>query len=71
MELELLKAVLAAGDNHGSAFKDLIRDLEADNLESVTDEQVRAWLARRGGGENGLGDNSADKGVCDRPRADE
>jgi hypothetical protein len=60
MELELLKAVLAAGDNHGSAFKDLIRDLEADNLETVTDEQVRAWLARKGGGNDELGNDAAD-----------
>lgn len=60
MELELLKLVLAAGDNHGSAFRELIRDLEADNLETVTDEQVRAWLARKGGGNDELGNDAAD-----------
>lgn len=47
MELETLKAVMACGDCHGSAIKEMLRDLKICDLSNVTQKQAEAWLAKK------------------------
>ena len=47
MELETLKAVMACGDRHGSAIKEMLRDLKICDLSNVTQKQAEVWLAKR------------------------
>lgn len=47
MELDTLKAILALGDCHGSAIKEMLKDLRVCDLSSVTQQQAELWLARR------------------------
>lgn len=48
MEFQTLKAILDCGDKYGSAIKQMLKDLEADNLTTVTQEQAELWLKRKG-----------------------
>lgn len=48
MELDTLKAILALGDCHGSAIKEMLRDLKVCDLSNVTQQQAELWLAGRG-----------------------
>lgn len=47
MEIDTLKAILALGDCHGSAIREMLRDLKICDLSNVTQEQAEMWLARR------------------------
>lgn len=47
MKLDTLKAILALGDCHGSAIKEMLRDLRVCDLSNVTQQQAELWLARR------------------------
>lgn len=49
MTFELLKAVFAQGNKHGSAFKEITAYYNAD-LETISDEQAIAWLRMKEGG---------------------
>lgn len=52
MNPTILKAVLACGDKHGSAIRQMLRDLKICDLSNVTDEQAQWWLEKQkeGGG---------------------
>lgn len=47
MELDTLKAILALGDCHGSAIREMLKDLKICDLSKVTQQQAELWLARR------------------------
>lgn len=47
MELSTLKAVLAQGDKHGSAIKQMLADLRICNLTNVTEKQAQWWLDKQ------------------------
>lgn len=44
MTVEMLKAVIAAGDRYGSALKELTARVGTINLEEITDEEAKEFL---------------------------
>lgn len=57
MELATLKAVLELGDRHGSAIREMLKDLKICDLTAVTEEQARMWLVQKRGEKDDIGDN--------------
>ena len=44
MTVEMLNAVIAAGDKYGSALKELIAQVGTTDLEAITDEEAKEFL---------------------------
>lgn len=60
IRVDTLKAILAQGDKHGSALKEMLRDLKICDLTNVTQEQAEMWLAKKEGGEYDFSNNESD-----------
>ena len=67
MSPETIKAVLAMGDVHGSAFREILAyyGIEDKDLGKITDEQAQEWLRQKGGDNIGLRIDTQNQGVCD------
>lgn len=60
MNVELLKRVLACGDQYGSGIRQMLYDLKICDLQNVTDEQIEWWLQEKGEKDDKLRNNSED-----------
>lgn len=62
MKPETIKAVLAMGDIHGSAFNEILAyyGIEDKDLGRITEEQAQDWLRQKGGDNLGHSDNTRD-----------
>lgn len=62
MKPETIKAVLAMGDVHGSAFNEILAyyGIEDKDLGKITEEQAQDWLRQKGGDNLGHSDNTRD-----------
>lgn len=58
MNLELLKRVIACGDQYGSGIRQMLSDLKICDLQNATDEQIKWWLREKGEKNGGLRNNS-------------
>lgn len=67
MSPETIKAVLAMGDVHGSAFNEILAyyGIEDKDLGKITEEQAQEWLRQKGGDNIGLRIDTQNQGVCD------
>ena len=67
MSPETIKAVLAMGDVHGSAFREILAyyGIEDSDLGKITEEQAQEWLRQKGGDNIGLRTDTQNQGVCD------
>lgn len=67
MSPETIKAVLAMGDVHGSAFREILAyyGIEDKDLGKITEEQAQEWLRQKGGDNIGLRIDTQNQGVCD------
>jgi hypothetical protein len=63
MNLELLKRVIACGDQYGSGIRQMLSDLKICDLQNVTDEQIEWWLREKGEKNGELGNDSKNQGV--------
>ena len=66
MSPETIKAVLAMGDVHGSAFREILAyyGIDDKDLGKITEEQAQEWLRQKGGDDIGHGNDYGDKGLC-------
>lgn len=62
MKPETIKAILAMGDVHGSAFNEILAyyGIEDKDLGKITEEQAQDWLRQKGGDNLGHSDNTRD-----------
>jgi hypothetical protein len=60
MKPETIKAILAMGDVHGSAFNEILAyyGIEDKDLGRITEEQAQDWLRQKGGDNLGHSDNT-------------
>ena len=67
MSPETIKAVLAMGDVHGSAFREILAyyGINDKDLGKITEEQAQEWLRQKGGDNIGLRIDTQNQGVCD------
>lgn len=49
MDIKLLKEIMAMGDKHGSAFKELCREYHIKNndISQITDEMAKEFIERK------------------------
>lgn len=56
MSPETIKAVLAMGDVHGSAFREILAyyGIDDKDLSKITEEQAQEWLRQKEGDNHGF-----------------
>ncbi len=53
MDIKLLKEIIAMGDKHGSAFKELCKEynIKGYDISQITDEMAKEFIERKIGNE--------------------